>query len=177
MAKVEVIESQDLNHVRLAELRFLLEAAFPNQFSDSDWEHTMGGHHIVLTIDGAMASHAAVVERTLHAAGRSIRTGYVESVATLPQFQNGGHGSNVMRTTTGFIRGEYDFGALSTGSGDFYESFGWERWQGLTYARGDGRLRRTPDDDDSLMVLRFGSTARLDLRSPISCEDRNGDAW
>ena len=130
MAKVEVIESQDLNHVRLAELRLLLEAAFPNQFSDSDWEHTMGGHHIVLTIDGAMAAHVAVVERTLHAAGRPIRTGYVESVATLPEFQNGGHGSNVMRTATGFIRGEYDFGALSTGSWDFYERLGWERWLG-----------------------------------------------
>ena len=177
MTKLEVVESSELNHVRLAELRLLLDAAFPDQFSEADWEHTMGGHHVLLTIDGSMAAHAAVISRTLHAVGRTIETGYVESVATRPDLQGTGLASSVMQATGDLIRDKYDFGGLSTGAGDFYRRFGWESWQGLTYARDGSRLIRTPEDDDSLMVLRFGTTAKLDLRSPISCEARSGDAW
>ena len=36
---------------------------------------------------------------------------------------------------------------------------------------------RTPDDDDGIMVLRFGPSASIDLTAPISCDARSGDDW
>ena len=41
---------------------------------------------------------------------------------------------------------------------------------------GDG-LIRTLDEDDGIMVLRFGSSAEIDLSASISCEARSGDDW
>ena len=69
-------------------------------------------------------------------------------------------------------------GALSTGAHAFYGRLGWERWRGPTYVRtSGGAIERTEDEDDGVMVLRFGPSADLDLTLPICCEDRPGDAW
>ena len=72
----------------------------------------------------------------------------------------------------------HTFAALSTSATAFYGRLGWERWRGPTYVRrGDGSLERTEDEDDGIMVLRFGPSGEVDLTSPICCEDRPGDAW
>ena len=68
-------------------------------------------------------------------------------------------------------------GALSTGTYPLYERFGWERWRGPTFARRGPQLLRTEEDDDSVMVLRFGASLQLDLTAPISCPARGGDDW
>ena len=68
------------------EIRRLLDAAFGDdeeeRFTEADWDHSVGGVHFVLDDDGPIVSHASVVERELHVAGRPFRTGYVEAVAT-----------------------------------------------------------------------------------------------
>ena len=72
---------------------------------------------------------------------------------------------------------EFEMGALSTGSHEFYERFGWERWRGQSFVRDGVTLRRTAEEDDWLMVLRCGPSAGIDLATPIVCERRIGDDW
>lgn len=165
--------SEDLRR----EIRRLLDEAFAGEFSDKDWEHTLGGWHVTISDGGVVVAHAAVVERRLEVAGRPLRTGYVEGVATVPERQGEHLGSAVMAELTAFIRGEFEFGALSTDRHSFYARSGWERWQGPTFVRDGPDLVRTEDEDDGVMVLRFGPSAGVDLTAPIVCEARRGDDW
>ena len=160
-----------------AAIRALLDAAFDGHFTDDDWAHALGGTHAIVEVDGVVVAHAAVVPRILDAGGRELRTGYVEAVAVLPARQRTGLGTAVMRALAPVIAG-YEIGALSTGEWHFYERLGWERWRGQTWARfPEGRRERTPDDDDSLMILRTPRTPALDLSAALVCEARSGDVW
>lgn len=156
-------------------MRALLLAAFEGDFSEEDWEHALGGWHVVLRVDELLVAHAAVVPRELHAGSAPLRVGYVEAVAAVPAGQ--GFGTAVMTEVNDLVRREFALGALSTGQHRFYERLGWERWKGRTYVRTQDGLVRTPEEDDGLTVLRFGGTADLDLTAPLSCEARSGDDW
>jgi len=158
-------------------VRGLLDRAFDEGFTGEDWEHALGGWHVIATEGGATVAHAAVVPRALVAAGRPMRTGYVEGVATAPSRMGEGLGSLVVSKITSLVRDEFELGALSTGRHHFYEHLGWERWRGPTFVRQGEELIRTEDDDDGIMVLRFGPSQNLDLTASLSCESRSGDAW
>ena len=150
---------------------------FAGEFSDEDWDHSLGGWHVVAEERGSVVAHASVVPRNIHVAGRSLETGYVEAVATLPARQQQGLGSAVMAAAGNIIQERFELGALSTGSHAFYSRLGWERWRGPTYVRNGVELIRTPDDDDGIMILRTPTTGEIDLSAPISCEARRGDDW
>lgn len=159
----------------LASVRALLDEAFGDRFSGDDWDHCLGGTHVVARSGDLLVAHAAVVPRTLWVDGRALRAGYVEGVATLPSWQRRGAGSLVMASVAEVVRASYDLGALSTGAYPFYERLGWERWRGATYVRiGDGVVR-TADEDDGIMVLRCGTP--LDVAAGLACEARPGDDW
>jgi aminoglycoside 2'-N-acetyltransferase I len=161
----------------LAEIRDLLDEAFGGEFSDEDWDHALGGWHVVVLDGGRAVSHAAVVPRVLEVAGRPFATGYVEGVGTRPGREREGLASLALSSLDPLIRSNFELGALSTGTHGLYEGLGWERWRGPTFARYGSRLVRTEDDDDGLMVLRFGSSLDVDLAAPIVCEARAGDDW
>ena len=72
-------------------------AAEEGAFEEADWDHALGGTHVVLDQDGEVLAHAAVVERPLEIGGRAMRTGYVEAVGARLGHQGRGHGSAVMR--------------------------------------------------------------------------------
>ena len=164
------------------ELRRLMDQAFAGDpeggFEDSDWQHALGGRHVIAEDHGVVVAHAAVVPRLLVAGGVPLRTGYVEAVATLPGRQGEGHGTAVMRAAGEHIAAMYELGALGTGSFHFYERLGWQRWRGPTAVRrADGRVDRTPDEDGYVMILRTPSTPSLDEAATLMCEDRPGDVW
>src|SRR3712207_2669220 len=101
-------------------IRALLDEAFWSDdaeegFADHDWEHALGGAHVVLEDDGRIVAHAAVVERELHVARRPVRTGYVEAVAVAPDAQARGLGTTVMRAVGDEIAERFELGALGTG--------------------------------------------------------------
>lgn len=181
MPDVQVFRSEAAPRPVLDAARALCVAAFAGdpdgEFEDDDWLHALGGWHVVVVEGGTVVAHAAVVPRTIHVAGTPFRTGYVEAVATQPGRHGEGLGSLAMIEIGEIIRREFELGALGTGRWSFYERMGWERWQGPTFVQVDGVDIRTEDDDDGVMVLRFGPSAGIDRRRPIACEQRPGDVW
>lgn len=175
------LSSADLSAHEIASIRALMTAAFGDtedeRFEDADWDHALGGTHVVLDLDGEIVAHAAVVGRDLHVAGRPLRTGYVEAVATTPDRQGLGLGSLVMDEIDAIIAERYELGALGTGSHHFYERLGWRTWRGPSFVRTADGDRRTRDEDGYILVLTTPSTPPVDLVDRISCEWRPGDVW
>jgi aminoglycoside 2'-N-acetyltransferase I len=173
--------SADLTPKEVAAIRSMLVTAFgpdeEERFGEDDWDHALGGLHVVLDVNGVIVSHAAVVEREIHIDGRPLRTGYVEAVATAVGRQGAGLGSIVMTDVTSYIRDEFELGALGTGRHRFYERLGWTTWQGPSFVRSAAGLQRTPNEDGYILVLMTPSTPSLDLTAPISCDWRPGDVW
>ena len=130
------------------------------RFTDDDWAHALGGVHVVLDVDGEIATHAAVVERELHVDGRPLRTGYVEAVATAPARQGEGFGSLVMTEVNVIVRDGFELGALGTGRHHFYERLGWVTWRGPAFVRMPDGPRRTPDEDGYILVLETPTSPR-----------------
>ena len=161
----------------LDEIRRLLVAAFGDRFSAHDWDHTLGGQHVVVAENDRVLSHAAVVERVIDLAGRSLRVGYVEGVATHPARQREGLGTLAMSEVRSLVRGGFEMGALSTGRHAFYSRLGWVRWRGPTFVRDGAVTVRTPDEDDGIMAFCFGPSADIDVNAAITCEARPGDDW
>ena len=178
--RVRRVITRDLTAAEIAALRELLWAAFGSgdeAFTEDDWEHSLGGVHFLLELDGELVGHASVVEREIDVAGRPLRTGYVEAVATAPDRQGRGLGSLVMADVASHIRERFELGALGTGRQSFYERLGWLTWKGPSSVRTADGVRRTPDEDGYILVLPTPSSPPLDLSLPISCEWRPGDVW
>jgi aminoglycoside 2'-N-acetyltransferase I len=161
----------------LHDLRALLVTAFDGDFTDEDWDSTLGGVHVWVSGPRGLMSHGALVERTLVCSGQTLRVGYVEAVATLAEHRRNGHGTRVMTRIGDLIRERYALGALSTGTHAFYGRLGWERWRGPTFVHGPRGRERTPDDDGDVMILRTSRSPHLDLDGEIVCDWRLGDVW
>jgi aminoglycoside 2'-N-acetyltransferase I len=162
----------------LVTVRHLLDRAFDDFDDDDDWDHALGGCHAVVTdgADATIVAHGSVVPRDLHVAGRALRAGYLEAVATAPNRQAEGVGSMVVAALGVVIRERYEFGALSTDAHRFYERLGWERWRGRR-SRDAGTLwcaprRRTTGSWSCAPDREPGSTSAR--RSPAR---RAGDDW
>ncbi len=178
---VELLRTADLSPQDRLDLRAMWDAAFAGSFTAEDEDHATGGADggvpAVLRQGSTLVAHASVVSRDLVVGEETLRTGYVEAVASLPRYQGRGLGTAVMAALGQVIREGFELGALSTSAHRFYERLGWERWRGPAYVVRGGARIRTPDEDDGLMVLRTGRSATLDLGLPIACHDRPGDAW
>jgi aminoglycoside 2'-N-acetyltransferase I len=155
----------------------MLDVAFDGYFTDDDWDHALGGTHVIVEVDDIIVSHASVVPRRLDLVDRSLSAGYVESVATHPLFQRRGYAAAAMERIATVIHDTYDIGALSTGVPDFYLKLGWERWEGMTFVNAPEGHVRTMEEDGGVLVLRAPRTGAIDLSAPISCDYRFGDVW
>jgi aminoglycoside 2'-N-acetyltransferase I len=169
--------SVDLGSDTVRALHTLFVAAFVDGFTPEDAAHAFGGIHVVAFDGDDVVAHASAVPRTIVVSDRDFDAGYVEAVATSPARQGAGIGTQVMEALDELIRDRWELGVLSTGRPTFYEKLGWERWRGPSYVIKEQGTVRTEDEDDGLMVLRFGASAAIDLTSPITCYDRPGDAW
>ena len=56
-------------------LRTLLDVAFEGDFSDDDWEHSVGGVHVWVSESHQVISHGSLVERVLVCSGKTVRVG------------------------------------------------------------------------------------------------------
>ncbi len=178
--RVRRMSTDEISTEQVEGLRALFDAAWSekdSEFSDQDWEHSIGGSHFIVEGGGIILSHASVVRRELHTNDRHLETGYVEAVATWPHHQRRGFATAIMLEVGSYIDKTFQLGALDTGSPSFYERLGWAVWRGPTFVRTDAGLLRSREEDGNVLVLVTPTSGDLDLASSISCDWRNGDAW
>jgi aminoglycoside 2'-N-acetyltransferase I len=177
MTDVRTAHTAELDADKLKAIRALLDAAFEGDFTDTDWDHTLGGMHALVWEDGELIAHGAVVQRRLLHAGRALRTGYVEGVAVHADRRGRGHGAAVMTALEHVVRGAYDLGALAAAQGvaGFYTARGWQQWQGRTAVLSPSGIERTAADDGTTYVLPVAGTP--DPTGILVCDWRDGDVW
>ncbi|HEU0191316.1 MAG TPA: GNAT family N-acetyltransferase [Mycobacterium sp.] len=164
----------------------MLVDAFGGRFTDTDWQHALGGMHALIFSHGALIAHGAVVQRRLLYRDRSLRCGYVEAVAVHEGWREQGLAAAVLDACEQVIRGGYQIGALSAAeiSRRLYSSRGWLPWRGPTSALGPDGPVRTADADGTVFVLPVEPPAGesnpvniLDVASGLACDWRDGDLW
>jgi aminoglycoside 2'-N-acetyltransferase I len=174
---IRTAHTYELDAGTLAAARAILDAAFPGEMTDDDWDHGLGGIHALAYADGELVGHASVVQRRLLYGGRALRTGYVEAVAVLAEHRRRGHGAAMMAALEEVIRGAYELGALgaSDDGAALYAARGWRRWEGQLFALTPEGPRRTPGEEGDVFVLEAGPA--LDRSRRLTCDWRDGDVW
>ena len=76
-----LVHTADLDSEARQRVCQMVTEAFGGGFTETDWEHTLGGMHALICRHGAIIAHAAVVQRRLVYRGNPLRCGYVEGVA------------------------------------------------------------------------------------------------
>jgi aminoglycoside 2'-N-acetyltransferase I len=156
----------------------LLGEVFGGNFSDEDWDHSIGGIHVIVFDGDELIGHASVVQRHLIVAGRVVRTGYVEGVGVRADHQRRGLGGEMMAIIEGVIERAYDIGALcaSSAAAAMYSGRGWIRWRGPSSALTPGGVVATPDEDGSIFVWPTVGQV-IDASADLTCDWRAGDVW
>jgi aminoglycoside 2'-N-acetyltransferase I len=118
------------------------------------WEELAPGPHLLIEHDGALLAHACLTPVPIEAGGWTLRSWYVELVATRADVRGRGYGTTIMRAAAPLIEANSQLGLLSTGTQGFYERLAWIRWTGPTsVTEADGTVTPTPEEDDSIMAL------------------------
>ncbi|TWH74627.1 GNAT family N-acetyltransferase [Modestobacter roseus] len=175
--RLRTAPTADLSGTELRDLRRFLDTAFAH-FDEEHWGHARGGLHVLATVGGELAGHAAVVGRQLIAGATTLRTGYVEAVATAAAFRRRGVGTAVMAEVERLIAGGSEIGALgaSPAGAALYTARGWLDWAGPTAALTPDGVRNTTGE--RVFVLPTPSTpAGLDPGARLVCDWRRGDLW
>jgi aminoglycoside 2'-N-acetyltransferase I len=172
-----LVHTSDLDPESREDARRMVMEAFGGDFTDADWEHSLGGMHALISQHGGLIAHAAVVQRRLLYRNTALRCGYVEGVAVREDWRGQGLAQAVMDAAEQVIRGAYQLGALSASERGrhIYISRGWLPWQGPTSVLAPTGVTRTPDDDNGLFVLPVG--VEVDTTAEITCDWRDGDVW
>lgn len=153
-----------------------------------DYEYLKSALHVIGRYEGQIVCHALWTDRLLSVAGRmSLKTAYVEYVATEPSMQGQGLASQLMRFLTEYIQDDiairtqlhihepYQLAALAPEDSNFYQRLGWELWQGNLWIRQEEKMIATPDDD--VMVYRLARTPKFAVTEDLSAEWREGEWW
>ena len=175
---VRSLPTADLGGDGRAALRTFLDAAYDGRFGDEDWAHALGGVHVLATVDGELAGHASVVQRQFVAGPDTVRTGFVEAVATAAALRRRGVATAVMTEVERLVNGGYELGALSAsedGRG-LYATRGWVPWAGPLAALTPDGVVQTPDE--AVFVLPTPATpSGLDPTTRLVCDWRRGELW
>lgn len=172
---IETVHTSAIDAAALSAARELLEAAFDGELTAEDWEHCLGGLHVLAYDGDELIGHAAVVQRRLLHAGRALRAGYVEGVGVRADRRRQGVAGALMSEVEAIITRAYELGAL--GSSDeglpFYTARGWRPWTGTLRAFTPDGIVDTPEELGWILVYGEG----LDLGGELVCGWRDGDAW
>lgn len=176
-----LVHTADLDNETREDARRMVIEAFDGEFTDADWEHSLGGMHAYICDHGAMIAHAAVVQRRMLYRDIALRCGYIEGVAVREDWRGQGLARAVMDAVEQVLRGAYQLGALSASDAGrpIYMARGWLPWRGPTSVLAPAGVTRTPDDDNGLFVLpvNLPDDLELDTTAEITCDWRDGDVW
>ncbi len=172
-----LVHTSDLDAETRDGARQMVIEAYDGDFSDADWEHSLGGMHALICNHGAIIAHGAVVQRRLIYGNTALRCGYVEAVAVREDWRGQGLAGAVLDAVEQVIRGAYEIGALSSSDAGrpIYTARGWQPWRGTTSVLAPAGVNRTPEDDHSLFVLPV--SVEVDTTADITCDWRDGDVW
>jgi aminoglycoside 2'-N-acetyltransferase I len=172
-----LVHTADLDAETRQDIRQMVTEAFAGDFTETDWEHALGGMHALIWHHGAIVAHAAVVQRRLFYRGSALRSGYVEGVAVREDWRGRGLVNALLDAVEQVMRGAYQLGALSSSdrARGLYNSRGWLPWGGPTSVLAPTGPTRTPDDDGSVFVLPVDVS--LDTSAALMCDWRAGDVW
>ena len=179
MASLTRTHTADLDGHLRADLHAFLVEAFDGDFAEEDWEHALGGVHVLVREADEIVAHASVVQRRLVVGALGVRTGYVEGVAVRADRRGEGLGAAVMGTAEEIVRSAYDLGGLGAGddAAAFYRRRGWSSWSGPTWVLAPDGPRRTEGEDGGIFVLPTPTSPKLDFSAPLMCDWRPGDVW
>ncbi|WP_026256523.1 GNAT family N-acetyltransferase [Mycobacterium sp. 155] len=181
MHTARLVHTSDLDHETREDARRMVIEAFGGDFTDADWEHTLGGMHALICRHGALIAHGAVVQRRLLYRDTALRCGYLEGVAVREDWRGQRLATAVMDALEQVLRGAYQIGALSASEEGrpMYTARGWLAWQGPTSVLQPAGVARTPSDDRSLFVLPIDlpDGLELDTTAELTCDWRDGDVW
>lgn len=173
--QIQVIPASRLSSALRSEILALCQRAYEEDLGPL-FETFQGAVHLLGWSAGRLVSHALWVTRFLQAgSGPLLRTAYVEAVATDPDQQRRGYAAIIMRRLVEEIQ-DYDLGALSPFSVEYYARLGWELWRGPLFIRQEDVLLPSPEDEE-VMIYRLPLTPRLDLHDSLSAEWREGELW
>ena len=173
---IRIRHTRQLDAIARATIVELCTAAHQTDFSHLFYYLPADGLHFIATFDEEIVSHAVVTTRWVQPEWRPmLRTAYVDTVATLPAYQQRGHGRAVMRELAANISA-YDIACLKTDRTAFFERLGWERWRGPRAGRSGNELIPTPDQANT-MILRLARTPPLDLDRLLTIEMQAGRIW
>ena len=172
-----LVHTADLESDARQRARDMVNEAFGGDFTDTDWEHALGGMHALIWHHGAIIAHGAVTQRRLLYHGVALRCGYVEAVAVREDWRGQGLAIAILDACEQVIRGAYQLGALSSSDRGrrLYTLRGWLPWRGPTSVLAPTGPTRTPDDDGSVFVFPLG--INLDPTAGLACDWRDGDVW
>ncbi|WP_392898653.1 GNAT family N-acetyltransferase [Streptomyces sp. LN699] len=167
----------ELGTAEFGEIRALLDDAFDGDFADEDFEHALGGMHVLVREDSGLVAHGSVVQRRVVHAGRALRTGYVEAVAVRSDRRRRGLAGRVMAELEGVIGRAYELGALSASEDGaaLYAGRGWRVWGGRIGVLGPAGPRRLAEEEGSTYLWAPPGGALLDPTGRLDFDWRNGD--
>jgi aminoglycoside 2'-N-acetyltransferase I len=173
---LRTVHTADLTPAELRAVRALLDAAFEGDFGDDDWDHGLGGMHVLVEDGAGPAAHGAVVMRRVRHGGRWLRAGYVENVAVRADARRTGLGGRVMAELERLVDRAYDLGALSASDDGarLYATRGWPLWEGRICALSPDGIVHLPDEEGALHV-RPALAGPLDPARELVFDWRDGD--
>ncbi|MEU6587959.1 GNAT family N-acetyltransferase [Streptomyces sp. NPDC046881] len=174
--RMRTAHTADLDPSDLRDVRALLDAAFDGDFSAEDWDHGLGGMHVLIRDGGGLAAHGALVLRRVRHRGRWLRTGYVEAVAVRADVRRTGLGGRVMAELERLADRAYDLGALaaSEDGAPLYTARGWQRWPGQVHALSPDGIVRLREEEGGVYV-RPALAGPLDPDGELVFDWRDGD--
>jgi aminoglycoside 2'-N-acetyltransferase I len=173
---LRTVHTADLDPAELRAARTLLDEAFGGDYDDEEWEHGLGGLHVLVSDDRGLAAHGSVIMRRARYRKHWLRVGYVEGVGVRPDVRRQGFGGRVMAEIERIIEGAYDFGALSASDqgAALYHARGWQLWSGRLCALGPRGVVRLRDEEDCTFV-RPAAAGPLDPKHKLVFDWRDGD--
>ncbi|MFJ9341696.1 GNAT family N-acetyltransferase [Streptomyces sp. NPDC101733] len=161
----------------LRELRAFLDGAFEGDFADEDFEHALGGTHVLLREDGELLAHGSVVRRRVLHGGRALRTGYVEAVAVRDDRRRRGLGGAVTDRLEQVVTRAHVLGALSASEvgAALYTGRGRRPHPGRIGVLGPAGPERPAEDEGSTYVWTPPGGVRPDPAGRLDFDWRDGD--
>ncbi|MFF1705177.1 GNAT family N-acetyltransferase [Streptomyces sp. NPDC058252] len=174
--RLRTAHTADLTPAELRAARTLLDDAFDGGFSDEDWDHGLGGIHVLVHDERGLAAHGSVIQRRVLHRGRSLRVGYVEAVGVRADARRTGLGGRVMAEVERIVEGAYPLGALSASEegAALYAARGWQLWPGRICALGPDGIVRLPEEEGTT-YLRPASAGPVDPAYELVFDWRDGD--